>query len=212
MGPSKMPSPSDMQGELSSRPVAAAERPRRGSLPELRSAEKKPPTGPRANPLYKTRLCMNFQATGICPYTDKCQFAHGEKELEKWESWRNSHKAADQSRRGSLSSDPHGTDVRSPSDSMDGPLSTPPLGALRYQGVPMNMDEFFDGSPALSSVNSVLDEHMESFPEDSTPVPQRRGRAATFDVTYDNMSQLRDAPTLFARPPIFGSVMRSSLV
>ncbi|KAJ2888753.1 hypothetical protein FB639_000425 [Coemansia asiatica] len=34
-----------------------------------------------ANPLYKTRLCARFTEKGECPYNEKCQFAHGEKEL-----------------------------------------------------------------------------------------------------------------------------------
>ncbi|KAJ1823754.1 hypothetical protein LPJ56_002931 [Coemansia sp. RSA 2599] len=34
-----------------------------------------------ANPLYKTRMCARFTENGECPYNEKCQFAHGEKEL-----------------------------------------------------------------------------------------------------------------------------------
>ncbi|KAJ2779345.1 hypothetical protein GGI15_003909 [Coemansia interrupta] len=34
-----------------------------------------------ANPLYKTRLCQRFAEKGECPYNEKCQFAHGEKEM-----------------------------------------------------------------------------------------------------------------------------------
>jgi len=30
---------------------------------------------------YKTELCKKFQTKGYCPYGNKCQFAHGEKEL-----------------------------------------------------------------------------------------------------------------------------------
>ena len=26
---------------------------------------------------YKTEMCKNFSENGFCPYTDKCQFAHG---------------------------------------------------------------------------------------------------------------------------------------
>jgi hypothetical protein len=36
-------------------------------------------------PSYKTKLksslCKNFTQTGLCPYGDKCQFAHGTHEL-----------------------------------------------------------------------------------------------------------------------------------
>ncbi|EGW32691.1 uncharacterized protein SPAPADRAFT_60049 [Spathaspora passalidarum NRRL Y-27907] len=42
--------------------------------------------------LYKTELCASFMKMGICPYGNKCQFAHGENELKvverppKWRS------------------------------------------------------------------------------------------------------------------------------
>ena len=26
---------------------------------------------------YKTEMCKNFSENGFCPYTEKCQFAHG---------------------------------------------------------------------------------------------------------------------------------------
>jgi hypothetical protein len=41
--------------------------------------------------LYKTELCASFMKMGICPYGNKCQFAHGENELKKVErspKWR----------------------------------------------------------------------------------------------------------------------------
>ena len=33
------------------------------------------------NPRYKTSLCKKFSTTQVCPYGDKCQFAHGAQEL-----------------------------------------------------------------------------------------------------------------------------------
>lgn len=53
--------------------------------------DKKFSTGPQWNMLYKTRLCANYQTTGQCPYFQKCQFAHGENELARWEAWRVKH-------------------------------------------------------------------------------------------------------------------------
>ncbi|RLV88988.1 mRNA decay factor CTH1 [Spathaspora sp. JA1] len=41
--------------------------------------------------LYKTELCASFMKMGICPYGNKCQFAHGENELKRVErppKWR----------------------------------------------------------------------------------------------------------------------------
>jgi butyrate response factor 1 len=35
----------------------------------------------RVNPLRKTSLCDNFEKSGVCPYGDACDFAHGEAEL-----------------------------------------------------------------------------------------------------------------------------------
>jgi hypothetical protein len=35
----------------------------------------------RKKALYKTELCLSAQETGICPYGQKCQFAHHESEL-----------------------------------------------------------------------------------------------------------------------------------
>ena len=34
-----------------------------------------------ANPRYKTTLCKKFSSGKLCPYGDKCQFAHGTQEL-----------------------------------------------------------------------------------------------------------------------------------
>ena len=33
------------------------------------------------NPKYKTTLCKKFSSRQVCPYGDKCQFAHGAQEL-----------------------------------------------------------------------------------------------------------------------------------
>jgi len=34
-----------------------------------------------SNNKVKSSLCKNFTQTGLCPYADKCQFAHGTHEL-----------------------------------------------------------------------------------------------------------------------------------
>ena len=39
------------------------------------------PTGPEANPLYKTEMCKKWLQFGYCRYGDRCQFAHGLAEL-----------------------------------------------------------------------------------------------------------------------------------
>lgn len=38
-------------------------------------------TRPSTNNKIKSSLCKNFTQTGLCPYGDKCQFAHGTHEL-----------------------------------------------------------------------------------------------------------------------------------
>lgn len=41
--------------------------------------------------LYKTELCVSFMKMGLCPYGNKCQFAHGEHDLKRVErpaNWR----------------------------------------------------------------------------------------------------------------------------
>lgn len=41
--------------------------------------------------LYKTELCVSFIKMGVCPYGNKCQFAHGQNELKSVErpaNWR----------------------------------------------------------------------------------------------------------------------------
>jgi len=201
-------------------PTKHEQRPRRGSLPELKTAEKaaekKVPTGPRANPLYKTRLCMNFQSTGACPYTDKCQFAHGAKELEKWESWRNTQGGE---AKPELDSIPSGT--RSRSQSMDKSRGS----SLDQDfGSPLSGSSVDMSTPVLSSVSSVLDEtpisvrtefslwsaKLDELDHEPAFRPHLRGRAATYDSTYDNISQLCDAPTLFSIPPVLASLGRSS--
>ena len=204
-------------------PAKHTERPRRGSLPELKTAEKvtekKAPTGPRANPLYKTRLCMNFQSTGSCPYTDKCQFAHGVKELEKWEAWRNTHKPED----GKPDAQPvDGT--RSRSQSLEKTSRTSSYESHDF-GSPVSGSSVDLSTPVLSSVSSVLDEtpisvrsefslwsaKLDEMDHEPPFRPHLRGRAATYDSTYDNISQLSDAPTLFPMPPILPNYGRASL-
>ena len=44
----------------------------------------KTPKGPVNNEYYKTRICKRYLENSVCPYNNKCQYAHGEKELEKW--------------------------------------------------------------------------------------------------------------------------------
>lgn len=34
---------------------------------------------------FKTKMCKNFVATGACPYTNHCMFAHGEEQLRTCE-------------------------------------------------------------------------------------------------------------------------------
>lgn len=34
-----------------------------------------------ADPFYRTKLCKNFLERGVCPYEDRCWFAHGEAQL-----------------------------------------------------------------------------------------------------------------------------------
>jgi hypothetical protein len=36
---------------------------------------------PKEAPLFKTKLCQKFEATGFCPYGAKCNFAHSQAEL-----------------------------------------------------------------------------------------------------------------------------------
>jgi hypothetical protein len=194
-------------------------RPRRGSLPELKTvekaADKKTPTGPRANPLYKTRLCMNFQSTGSCPYTEKCQFAHGMKELEKWENWRTSHKG-DESKAPDMPTDTPAA-IRTRSQSLESPSAFPLDDSFSPQSASWDMTTPIKG-PALSldevtssSSNSSFS-LWSSFAEDienTTPFRvNARSRSSTYDSTYDNISQLRDAPTLFASPPVISSMVK----
>jgi len=232
MGPTKMT-------DNIAAPLKTESRPRRGSLPELKTSEKisdkdkKVPTGPRANPLYKTRLCMNFQSTGSCPYTEKCQFAHGVKELEKWESWRTAHNIkappADDIKGNGSFDDEH---TRSRSQSLDKPPSGREMASGSQDLDSLDFGSMDFGSP--QSLNWDLNTPVKSscmLPEENTPFsaassnfslwssvlddiendrPFRlngRSRTSTIDsVTYDNMSQLRDAPTLFSSPPVLGSL------
>eukprot|EP00924_Labyrinthula_sp_SR-Ha-C_P005403 augustus_masked-scaffold_1-processed-gene-30.1-mRNA-1 protein AED:1.00 eAED:1.00 QI:0/-1/0/0/-1/1/1/0/268 len=48
------------------------------------SKPKKKTTGPVHNAKYKAKLCKNWVNKGVCPYYEKCQFAHGEHEVQKW--------------------------------------------------------------------------------------------------------------------------------
>ena len=41
-------------------------------------------TGPLWNARYKVKICKNWLVNGTCPYAEKCQFAHGLTELQKW--------------------------------------------------------------------------------------------------------------------------------
>jgi len=199
-------------------------RPRRGSLPELRSVDKsadkgvdkKAPTGPRANPLYKTRLCMNYQSTGSCPYTEKCQFAHGVAELEKWETWRVGHKPEDRredsspllgsshlEHEGRVRSQSYEARSRSQSNesheflspfSLNWDLRTPAKSGNQDENTPIS-----SASTNFSLWSSLMDDIENNSYSFSN---SRSSRSSTVDSTYDNMSQLRDAPTLFSSPPV----------
>lgn len=47
-----------------------------------RASQRPAPTPEIKDPMrYKTVMCEKWKATGKCPYTFKCQFAHGEEEL-----------------------------------------------------------------------------------------------------------------------------------
>jgi hypothetical protein len=215
MGPSK----TTVEMQHSHQQKAVEARPRRGSLPELKtaekaSAEKKVPTGPRANPLYKTRLCMNFQSTGSCPYTEKCQFAHGVKELEKWENWRSLHKSEDEKREDGVDSSSQtdeGTRSRSQSlekaertmsadfgspKSSNWDVSTPLKNSfvLNEHNTPLSTASNF--SLWSTMLDDLENDHSHAGAEAGGS--GNRPRAAT----YDNISQLRDAPTLFPSPPV----------
>lgn len=218
MGPTKFAE--QMNSIIPSR-ASQQERPRRGSLPELKTQdkmEKKVPTGPKANPLYKTRLCMNFQTTGSCPYTEKCQFAHGVKELEKWENWRNSQKdktdskseSVDEGRSRSQSEEKVHASQESHqsqdlvSSSLDWELSTPIRSYPHTEELPRL---------SISSNFSLWSLPSENGDSDSPFATNSRARASTFDCTYgyDNMAQLKDAPTLFPSPPVLANLARMNL-
>jgi len=203
-------------------------RPRRGSLPELKSSEKdknldkKTPTGPRANPLYKTRLCMNYQTTGSCPYTEKCQFAHGIEELQKWEAWRSSHKSDEKKddrdsispmtfpsepRSRSQSEEPSKEDDIPISHFLNWDLNTPikqkdPVTPMKFSYWSSVLDDIENEHPLLTQERRPL-----YIPSERRPLASmERERSAT----YDNISQLRDAPTLFSSPPILPQLNNSN--
>lgn len=61
---------------------------RQGSVSSTSSSSK----GKNINTqLYKTELCVSFIKMGVCPYGNKCQFAHGDHDLKRVErpaNWR----------------------------------------------------------------------------------------------------------------------------
>ena len=65
-----------------STPIPYSSSPRKSSLSNSHNFEGGPNTNGTINTsLYKTELCRSFVETGTCRYGNKCQFAHGEKEL-----------------------------------------------------------------------------------------------------------------------------------
>jgi hypothetical protein len=201
-------------------------RPRRGSLPELKtaekaSAEKKVPTGPRANPLYKTRLCMNFQSTGSCPYTEKCQFAHGAKELEKWESWRSSHKSDDDKKdEGGDGSSVTDEGTRSRSHSLEKTARTMSTDFGSPQSLKWDANTPLKGSSIVDDENTPLSTFsnfslwssmLDDLENDHTHASDETGGNRPRAATYDNISQLRDAPTLFPCPPVLAKLTKLNL-
>mmetsp|Transcript_631 Transcript_631/g.642 ORF Transcript_631/g.642 Transcript_631/m.642 type:complete len:225 (+) Transcript_631:147-821(+) len=54
------------------------------STTQSKLRNKKKTTGPVHNSRYKVTLCKNWIKAGTCPYFEKCQFAHGMQELQKW--------------------------------------------------------------------------------------------------------------------------------
>mmetsp|Transcript_14114 Transcript_14114/g.25068 ORF Transcript_14114/g.25068 Transcript_14114/m.25068 type:complete len:523 (+) Transcript_14114:595-2163(+) len=69
-----------------------------GSSANGKSAKKKT-TGPVHNSRYKAKMCKNWIKNGSCPYFEKCQFAHGSYELEKWATRRARLKSSDEGSR-----------------------------------------------------------------------------------------------------------------
>lgn len=74
--------------EMNSRPVKA----RQDSCSSSSSSGSSKGPGRGLNTqLYKTEHCASFMKMGVCPYGNKCQFAHGESELKRVErpsNWR----------------------------------------------------------------------------------------------------------------------------
>lgn len=52
-------------------------------MPEQTRLSRQRPTLVKDAERYKTVICEKWRATGDCPYTFKCQFAHGEAELRR---------------------------------------------------------------------------------------------------------------------------------
>ncbi len=52
--------------------------------PGFTTPTQKRTNGPIHNSRYKAKMCNNWIKLGSCPYFEKCQFAHGTHEMEKW--------------------------------------------------------------------------------------------------------------------------------
>ena len=156
---------------------SSAERPRRtsiGSSGTPASSAKKELQGPGKNPLYKTSMCANYQSTGACPYHGRCQFAHGQEELELWQAYRNEHLPAKKSG-GSKNPDSAST------GSTDKPTTDFSLFKI----------EESDPSPRRSSVPAFSSTpHSASSSSDAGMFERERASTAPENHTYDNVSQL----------------------
>eukprot|EP00667_Euglena_gracilis_P017415 EG_transcript_18345 len=63
----------------SERDLAGAPRPAKGKGRRKRAT----PAAPINTARYKTRMCINWDRDGKCPYGPRCQFAHGMRELTR---------------------------------------------------------------------------------------------------------------------------------
>jgi hypothetical protein len=151
-------------------------RPRRASLL----------TGPAKNPLYKTQLCANFSAMNTCPYSTRCQFAHGQDELERWKSWRLENAKSD-------------TPIRSPAeeqpeeDCPDSPRAGGPASAAP-EPVVVDFSLFQRDASKGGRRASAPPAAFASLP--AHPAPPQAAPARERAATYDNISQLSVSPTL----------------
>jgi len=137
--------------------------------------------GPKSNPLYKTRYCQSFEKTGQCTYNDKCQFAHGKEEMERWHVWRLAQ--ANQNNVFASTSSPNTIELMNKYNAVfqSPSLPMPSSSSISQQNGAIQTDFLSELNSHRRSTSSVLSANV-SFPNNMDEETRQASLSSSFDT------------------------------